>query len=53
MDHAALDCDYEKLAEKAKENPNGNNQALDEAKQKAKDAIDNLNNLNKSAKRSS
>ena len=42
--------DYEKLAEKAKENPNGNNQALDEAKQKAKDAIDNLNNLNKAQK---
>ena len=38
--------DYEKLAEKAKENPNGNNQALDEAKQKANDAIDKLNNLN-------
>ena len=42
--------DYEKLAEKAKENPNGNNQALDEAKQKANDAIDKLENLNEAQK---
>ena len=34
------------LARKAEENPNGNNQALDEEKQKANDAIDKLNNLN-------
>ena len=37
---------YEELAKKAEENPNGNNQALDEEKQKANDAIDKLNNLN-------
>ena len=37
---------YKELVKKAEENPNGNNQALDEAKQKANDAIDKLNNLN-------
>ena len=41
---------YEELAKKAEENPNGNNQALDEAKQKANDAIDKLNNLNDAQK---
>ena len=41
---------YDELARKAKENPNGNNQALDEAKQKANDAIDKLNNLNEAQK---
>ena len=41
---------YEELAKKAEENPNGNNQALDEAKQKANDAIDKLNNLNEAQK---
>ena len=37
---------YKELVKKAEENPNGNNQALDEEKQKANDAIDKLNNLN-------
>ena len=41
---------YDELAKKAEENPNGNNQALDEAKQKANDAIDKLNNLNEAQK---
>ena len=41
---------YKELVKKAEENPNGNNQALDEAKQKAQDAIDKLNNLNEAQK---
>ncbi|MBE5067931.1 GA module-containing protein, partial [Ligilactobacillus salivarius] len=41
---------YDELAKKAEENPNGNNQALDEEKQKAQDTIDKLNNLNKAQK---
>ena len=41
---------YDELAKKAEENPNGNNQALDEEKQKANDAIDKLENLNEAQK---
>ncbi|WP_410504624.1 YSIRK-type signal peptide-containing protein [Ligilactobacillus salivarius] len=41
---------YDELAKKAEENPNGDNQALNEAKQKANDAIDKLNNLNDAQK---
>ena len=41
---------YNKLKEEAKQNPNGNNQALDEAKKNAKAAIENLTNLNQAQK---
>ena len=41
---------YNKLEQEAKQNPNGNNQALDEAKKNAKAAIENLKNLNQAQK---
>ena len=41
---------YNKLKEEAQQNPNGNNQALDEAKKNAKAAIENLTNLNQAQK---
>ena len=41
---------YNKLKEGAQQNPNGNNQALDEAKKNAKAAIENLTNLNQAQK---
>ena len=41
---------YNKLEQGAQQNPNGNNQALDEAKKNAKAAIENLTNLNQAQK---
>ena len=41
----AYDKLKDKLKQGAQQNPNGNNQALDEAKKNAKAAIENLNNL--------
>ena len=41
---------YNKLKREAQQNPNGNNQALDEAKKNAKAEIDNLTNLNQAQK---
>ena len=41
---------YNKLEQGAQQNPNGNNQALDEAKKNDKAAIENLTNLNQAQK---
>ena len=41
---------YNELEKRVQENPDGNNQALDEAKKNAKTAIENLTNLNQAQK---
>ena len=41
---------YNELEKRVQENPDGNNQALDEAKKNAKAAIENLKNLNQAQK---